>query len=274
MSPRTNTILLAAALAAGISAAALLGRGDVFLPAADACQEQIEIADRASPPAAPSGSAVTVAGRRARVDASEPGRDQSHPITAWVAGFEQVEGELSASEVAVVQSYLTPLLDGAARELDELVVDPLDPEYLAAAAKAVRRIELWKATERALRAGDYVISANQPGSWSNPPGVILQPFPTWKDGKSVTLLFELKLDQVPGLRDARQYEKDMEQFRLQEAARRYNSLANAEREQRYLRYRTLRDEAGSWDALPADVRAEFPFENQVREGSFLMGGPF
>ena len=47
----------------------------------------------------------------------------------------------------------------------------------------------------------------------------------------------------------------MERFRLQEAARRYNSLANAEREQRYLRYRTLRDEAGSWDALPADVRA-------------------
>ena len=28
------------------------------------------------------------------------------------------------------------------------------------------------------------------------------------------------------------------------------------------------------DRLPADVRAEFPFENQVREGSFLMGGPF
>jgi hypothetical protein len=131
------------------------------------------------------------------------------PVPEWLSGATLLSGGLSAAEVAVARSYVGPLMESAAAELDALKVDSESGEDLAEQARIIRDLELWRAVDLSLRRGSFRVAKSVPADLQAPSGVQLQLLPTWKDEKSVSLVFAFKRSEEPGLFDANSYEAQM-----------------------------------------------------------------
>ena len=271
--PSKKALLMAGALASAL--ALLLARTCWTSTASGGPIQPTERSGRA--PDSASGPGQPQSGSPERSDASPTQTTRpelSKPeLSKWVDGLELIEGKLSPEETRTASSYVEPMLRQAVAELRTTAVDAQDADALAREASTVKRIELWKAVSNALLAGDYQILATPPTTWRNPPNTMLQTLPSWKHGKPVTLLFWLDTSKYVTLGDAAAYDHEMHRFQLAEAARRFNELPNAEREQLHERYLSLLSQRGSWMALPADLRKTFPIENSVDRPSLLMRSP-
>jgi len=191
------------------------------------------------------------------------------PVPEWLSGATLLSGGLSASEVAVAHSYVGPLMDSAAAKLNALKVDSESSEDLAEQARIIRDLELWRAVDHSLLRGNFRVAKSVPADLQAPSGVQLQLLPTWKDEKSVSLVFAFKRSEEPGLFDANSYEAQMEAFRDRDAAWRFNQLSYEHRKRKLAHYKRLLVES-EWMQLPTQMRHEFPLRTVVEEGSLLM----
>ncbi len=191
------------------------------------------------------------------------------PVPEWLSGATLLSGGLSAAEVAVARSYVGPLMESAAAELDALKVDSESGEDLAEQARIIRDLELWRAVDLSLRRGSFRVAKSVPADLQAPSGVQLQLLPTWKDEKSVSLVFAFKRSEESGLFDANSYEAQMEAFRDRDAAWRFNQLSYEPRKRKLAHYKRLLTES-DWQELPAQMRRDFPLRTIVEEGSLLM----
>ena len=220
----------------------------------------------------PAPAAGSVEHHERRVNAGGNDGSPTNPqdsVPEWLSGATLLPGGLSAAEVEVALGYVGALMDSAASELEKFDVDPESGEDLAEQARMVREIELWRAVDRSLRRGDFRVASSVPGDLRAPSGVQMQLFPTWKDGESVTLIFEFEISEEPGLFDANSYEAQMKAFRDSDAAWRFNQLPYEDRKRKLESYRRHLAET-DWQELPEHLRHDFPLHTYVEEGTLLM----
>jgi hypothetical protein len=193
-------------------------------------------------------------------------------LPVWLSSVEVIPGSLSAAELATTLSYVGPLIEHATNEVQQGRFDAQSAEDLAAEAAAWQQLELWRTVEQKLRTGDYFIAASLPPQVQPPRGQRFEAFPATKDGRPVTLGFVFDRATSPNLFDASAYARDLELFRLHEAARKFNSLSDAERRRLLTEYNRLNGQR-PWHELPAEMRRQFPIENVVDEHTLLMRVP-
>jgi hypothetical protein len=198
-------------------------------------------------------------------------------LPVWLSSVEVIPGSLSAAELATTLSYVGPLIEHATNVVQQERFDAQSAatqsaEDLAAEAAAWQQLELWRTVEQKLRTGDYFIAASLPPQVQPPRGQRFEAFPATKDGRPVTLGFVFDRATSPNLFDASAQARDLELFRLREAARKFNSLGDAERRRLLTEYNRLNGQR-PWHELPAEMRRQFPIENVVDEHTLLMRVP-
>jgi hypothetical protein len=204
-----------------------------------------------------------------------PPSEQTAPASTlpdWLSSVEVIPGSLSAAELATTLSYVGPLIEHATNEVQQGRFDAQSAEDLAAEAVAWQQLELWRTVEHKLRTGDYFIAASLPPQVQPPRDQRFEAFPAKKDGRPVTLGFVFDRATSPNLFDASAYAKVLELFRLHEAARKFNSLSDAERRRMLTEYNRLKEQR-PWHELPPEMQRQFPIENVVDEHTLLMRAP-
>jgi hypothetical protein len=218
-----------------------------------------------------SGASADVDTRRDLPREESIGTGSVPVVPSWLGVAEILPEILSPTECSVAISYIGPLIEHAAndagREYDSQSADDLDAQ-----AAAAERLELWRAVDKKVRENDYLVAVALPSSIRPPPGVRCEVFPASRNGKSVSLVFVFDRIEAPVLFDAAEYAKDMARFRLEEVARKFNSLDDGERRRIYGTYQKMREQM-SWNDLPLDMQRQFPLENTIDESSLLMFFP-
>jgi hypothetical protein len=201
----------------------------------------------------------------------QPAPAKEGHLPEWVdADVEILPQRLTELERARALSYVDSMEAAAAADVRQHL-DSADAPSMHAAAKALRRQELWRAVAHAIAHGDYwIFVPREMRTIRPPPGVVDQMLPAVVDGRQVTLFFALDTAVHVGLRDARRYEDDMRWFVLTEAARNFNSRTDAER--RWLWGEWKRAQAGP-AAPPPHLAAQFPEGVIVHEQNVIMTLP-
>lgn len=267
-----KTILTAGAVFVVAAVVVLLCRSDTTAPApvnqAARAPAGASIAAADIVPAAETGPGVDRTPLSSDAVPAAPGP----ALPAWLGEVEVLTGHLSPSELATALSYVGPLIEHAANEVQQGKFDGHSAEDLAAESAALQRLELWRTVEKKLMQGDYFVMTGAPQQVRPPKGKRFEALPSWKDGRAVTLGFVFERETTPNLFDAALYAKDLESFRLQEAARSFNSRSDDERRRLLAEYRQLRREH-SWNELPIELQRVFPIENVVDDATLWMRVP-
>jgi hypothetical protein len=201
----------------------------------------------------------------------QPAPAKEGHLPEWFdADVEILPQRLTDLERARVMSYVDSMEAAAAADVRQHM-NVVDAPSMHAAAKSLRRQELWRAVAQAIAHGDYwIFVPREMRTIRPPPGVVEQMLPAVVDGRQVTLFFALDTAVHVGLRDARRYEDDMRWFVLTEAARIFNSRTDAER--RWLWGEWKRAQAGP-AAPPPHLAAQFPEGVIVHEQNVIMTLP-
>ena len=141
-------------------------------------------------------------------------------------------------------------------------------------ADLLRTVFLWKAVGESLDAGQYWLGDTYPSMLPKPPrGAHFQALTVVKGGAQATAVFVIESGGVASQFGAvMEHRENRRLFWLHEAARLFNSSPDAERRQLYERFKA-ETAKGGYQAVSADLRLLFPFENEVNEERFLMYVP-
>lgn len=186
-------------------------------------------------------------------------------------------GELTMAEQQMARNTIMELHRHSEQELSlmrDSRLDFSDPEVVAKEADLMRASALWQAVNEALDQGQYWLGREFPKTLPRAEdGTHYQCLTVVHDGAAASAVFFIH-DGIAAreFHGVGEYRNVQRLYFLLDAARRFNSLPDAERRTLYEQFVAAKARGGN-AGVQGDMARMFPFENHVDEQSCIMRVP-